>query len=654
MKLTHTGIALALLSLACAETDTLETPEDSPQVGCPGARLIGLLDDPSASCELEGLPPGWTATRMFAAGSPNLVELGAEAPGELSRYCAYTPEASAATPDSYDEMFRVIDASAMMPVSTMGTDCMGEAPQAGLNDDAVRAALGQAFRDTIDWVSLEELGATQAMREPPAVAVVDTVSAQAGNDPDFFPLNEHGLQMSSLIRDIGCPGGGACTERVFHALAMPRESWEAEPDWLGGGDNGTQGDIALAIYEAVLRWQTQLEADPGQSPSRLILNLSLGWERALPDTTNPLRGPARAVEVALQYAACQGVLVFVAAGNNPDEDCPEEHRGPLAPADHELRPAPTAEECAAMGFPVGGTSERPVFGPDPYQPLVYAVGGVDESDRPLINARPGGNPRLVALGTSAVSMSDSHTALTGTSVSTAVVAGTAALIWSYRPELRPHQVAELIYTSGWGLGTEADVVGSGVDPQMRRLSVCAALDDACAGAPVDACPQLGCEAAAAPGEANLEAYFSEVETAVSGSNTATFVTDLGGEDPVCTGEAKTSLASPQPEVPVCPYCNVDVPPDTGSSEADDTVIMSVDSSYQGSIEGVSMIAYDDQRNATTFVFDSEVVASLNDATVDVTQVVVDAPDTISATLIFEIDEGGETRSQSNPLTVNRG
>ncbi|WP_172307890.1 S8/S53 family peptidase [Pseudenhygromyxa sp. WMMC2535] len=659
---------LGVAAVGCTDTDTGASGEDedstgllegAPGIGCPGAHLIGVLDDPADSCELDTLPDGWSATRLFESGSPGLVEMGREAPGELGRYCAFNPEFDALEED-YDEMLAAVEASTVMQLGSVGTDCMGEAPQSGLNEESVRAALGEAFRENIDWVSELELGDTQAEREYVAVGVVDTVSALAGRDEAILPLNEHGLQMAALVRDIACPGGeSACVSGVFHAMAMPRESWEIEPDWLVGGDNGTQGDIALGIYEAVVGWQAQREADPEGTPSRLILNLSLGWERELPDSLDPSRGPARAVEAALQYAACQGALVFVSTGNNPDEDCPHLHRGVLAPADLEQSSAPTVTECERLGFPLGGSEERPVFGDDEYRPLVYAVDGVDEFDHRLINGREGGASRLAALGTRGVSMSDSQTALTGTSVSAAVATGVAALIWSYRPQLRPHEVAELLYASGWGLGKDADIAWSGdesgADLEIHRISVCAALASACAGGSGPACPELDCEAQPAAGATYYADYFAEVEAAVSNSTTITFSTELSGDDPVCAESVSSSLASPQPEVPVCPYCNVDVPPDTASTEPDDTVIMSVAADYQGSIISVSMIAYDDERNETIYDFDDEVVESLNDSSVGVTQVIIEAPaDISSATLIFGlIDETGETTSQSNPITVQR-
>ncbi|MCA9684086.1 MAG: hypothetical protein KC457_17935, partial [Myxococcales bacterium] len=244
--------------------------ENAPIVGCPGAALIGVLDDPSEDCGLDGrVPAGWEAIRTFEGANPNLANFG-PAPGALGGFCSYTPTFDA-KPSDYDEMLAAIAASPHMPLDSVGTDCSGQAPQAGINTDEVRAALGAAFRANLDWVDPMQLGATQSARTPVSVGVVDTVSREAWEDPNIMPNNEHGLQMTALIRDIACPGGDiSCTGPVFTTLGLPREDWESGADWIHGGEFGTQGDMAAAIYEAVAAWQTAREVDPN-APPRLIL-----------------------------------------------------------------------------------------------------------------------------------------------------------------------------------------------------------------------------------------------------------------------------------------------------------------------------------------------------------------------------------------------
>jgi hypothetical protein len=71
---------------------------------------------------------------------------------------------------------------------------------------------------------------------------------------------------------------------------------------------------------------------------------------------------------------------------------------------------------------------------------------------------------------------------TGTSVSTAVVSSIAAVIWQLRPELGPDEVMQLIDQSGEELPSLADYHGWRLPaPHLRRLSLCAAVRQACEG-----------------------------------------------------------------------------------------------------------------------------------------------------------------------------
>src|SRR5690606_30927345 len=148
-----------------------------------------------------------------------------------------------------------------------------------------------------------------------------------------------------------------------------------------------------------------------------------------------------------------GALMVAAAGNTKNELCPEQYVGALAPARFEALAAPTGFECWLLGHNPQWTQSYPIFagGGGNYVPLVHAVGGLDESDEMLINSRLEAMPRLAALGASGI-VDPGAEALSGTSVSAAVTSATAALLWSYRPELRPDEVMQLIYDSGWATG----------------------------------------------------------------------------------------------------------------------------------------------------------------------------------------------------------
>lgn len=622
-------------------------------IDCPTARVIGILDDPKAdSCDLdEMVPSSWVWKTMFEEGSPGVAGLADAPPDELRRYCMYEYQNGLPELHEYQSLLQAIDQHPGMRIESIASDCRGEFAQGDLLDSEVGVALHDAFRANIDWVSSDALGVTSEKRLPVAISVVDTVSQHAV-DNAITPANAHGLFMAAMIGDIACPDSDpACTQWIDHTLAMPRNDWASGPDWVVGGQHGTQGDTALAIYEAVERWRETNVADPLNAPVRLVLNLSLGWERVTQYTNDPTRGPSASLQAALQYASCQGALVFVAAGNNSDEGCPEDHVGPLAPASFEELEAPSEQECVALGFASAEPGRLPAFDQSP-RPLVYAVGGVDEHDRSLINARLGGRPRLAAMGANGtVVIGNQNTEpLTGSSVATAVVSGAAALVWSYRPELTPDEVVNILYTTGWNTGDWADFDLSGSGPAIRRVSVCAALDAACNGMPAIQCPDLGCTAKAPASDGNLSSFFSAVADVMA--DPTTVIKQFPAEPaatPVCEDRPMTELADPQPEYPICSRCNMYVP--SGTSPSDDVVYMSIDPIYKGQVTAVTLITYDATSNPTSYNLGAAIVGSINDPSTNVTKALVDAPFAASAALEFTLADGS---SQSNSIAIDRG
>lgn len=637
---------------ANAET---QVPVLAPIIDCPSARFIGVLDSPTGSCSLRGaLPPGWIWTGMFAHGSPGVDALSIPVPADLQRFCMFEYFNGKPGAEDFTMLFTAIDNYSGMSLDSVASDCRGEFAQGDLNDPSLAFELHDAFRSNIGWIDAIDLGATQTKRVRIDMTVVDTVS-QAGLDQGFSPTNEHGLQMGRLIADIACPDADPnCHEQLRYTLAMPREDWASGPEWLRGGLHGTQGDLALAVYEAVGGWHERRLAEPLKSAPRLVLNLSLGWQRLTDDANDLHRGPSQSLISALQYASCQGALVFVAAGNNPDEGCPEQHQGPLAPAAFEEMPAPTALECAALGFSPPWAASYPVFGgPGDYTPLVHAVGGVDEFDQPLINARVGGRPRLAALGANGLvaSPGGSTEPLTGSSVATAVAAGAAAILWSYRPDLRPDEVVDLLHVSGWELGDPADFgLINGGNWDINRISVCAALDAACDGRDPNECPQIGCKSEAPALDGNMSGFFTEVDAIVGDptTNVDAIDTGLSGAAPVCEMFNWTELADPQPELPLCSRCNMVVA--AGNLTGDDSVKMTTDATYDGQVVSATLTILDAAGTPSDYVFGPDVITSLNNPTSDVTVTYVDAPTTMSATLNFGLLDG---TTQSNSIPVKK-
>jgi hypothetical protein len=452
--------------------------------------VIGVLDG-EGTCDLGGhLPPGWRARVMFLEGSPEVEALETPPPPNLAQFCSYEWQGAGELRDDLAALRAAIHAYPHMQVETASPDCHTPLPSGaeGELERAVELARRDAFRLDIDWVDGGHLQ-TSVARARIDIAIPDTVSAEVAAT-GRTPAHIHGQVVGAIITDIACPERHPnCVTNVRHSLAMPRRDGHSAPDWVEGGDRGTRGDVALAIYAAVEGWRERRLDNPAASP-RLVLNLSLGWE---PD--NHELAPSQALLAALRFASCNGVLVFASSGNDPRRRA--NHNGPLEPARYETAPAPDAAECRALGFTPLAEHEYPVFGASE-KPLVWAVGGVDANDSPLLDARSESMPRIVAPALDGLAMrtnGELTRGLTGSSIAAAVASGTAALIWSYRPELRPDQIVDIIYHSGWDTNEMADF-GLDMPATIHRVSVCAALARACHGLSPHTCPKLDCAARA--------------------------------------------------------------------------------------------------------------------------------------------------------------
>lgn len=609
---------------------------------CIGAPVVGILDNPSGSCILRELPPGWIWRAMFEDGSPEVAALTSAVPLEFQRYCMYeyVGQQELKNLEEYGPILQAIDANPDMDLDSVAADCMGFKEQTSLSDSDLRKLLSESFLLNIGAIESSDLAATLPYQSPVRVEVVDSVS-QTAVDNNLTPHNVHGMFMSALIGNIACPNGEhACLDGIHHLLAMPRQDYVL-PDWTVGEDYASKVDLAIQIYAAVQQWREDKHNHAPNATDRLVLNISLGYQRVNQGVDDFDRGPQASLKTALDFAACHGALVFAASGNVRDENCPENDAGPLAPASFEMIPAPTEAECHALGFDPDWAQDYPVFGNDP-RPLVYAIGGVDAYDEPLANSRPASQPTLVALGANAVGNDDSM-ALTGTSISTAVASATAQLLWMYTPRLRPDEVYFAMYKSAWELNTPADfgLTGAG----SRRLSVCAALDYVCGDVnSPSTCPILGCEAQPPAGDGNLGGFFSAVDDVLADPNSS--IKEFDGHDvpPVCDSAPVTELVTPQPEMPICGHCTSDIM--AGSNN--DKLYMSIDPAYQGTILNATLLLKNAYGLTTKIAMDSAVIGSLNDPSVSVVLVNYHAPwNTKSATLSFEL----AAVSQSNPVTL---
>ncbi len=431
-------------------------------------RRVGVLRGGNRKC--PPAPPGWRQESLLDLKpytKPDLYIYSRQVPDTLDRqvsprdqallrklgldrFCAYTAETD--PPEPYQDPPGLKTVKDRMAVSISG-------PPEPLHQQVAPALIRQ-FQEQTGASSLR----LQQGQEP-TVRITFIDSEPTG---DLWPFqaragSQHGHTLMHLARELVCSSASgppcAATLRSHRALNYRSVApFESTPDGHGGFA-GTILELANAISKEVLDWK------PEGSVKHLILNLSLGWDgEGLGDLKS--RDPSvRAVHEALRFAAQKGVLVIAAAGNRRGGT--PGSRLPILPAAWELR------SPSAWPWPFAWCHK-----------LVYAVGGVDWQGLPLSNARRGGFPRRVAYGDHAVAEVAGHPTriYTGSSVSTAVVSATAAVVWHLRPDLRPDQVMKLIDRSGKDLPARADFYPWRhilPPPPTQRVSLCDAVRSAC-------------------------------------------------------------------------------------------------------------------------------------------------------------------------------
>ncbi|WP_437313101.1 S8 family serine peptidase [Sorangium sp. So ce385] len=358
-------------------------------------------------------------------------------------------------------------------------------------------ATNQAFRTWQRDLFLEQVGALRPLptgKTAVYIAVPDT-------SPDGHRYNvergtsEHGYTMAEIARSVSCPGKAVpdkirneCRTNVITTLALPHITNEVTKP--KGGYFGTPVELAEAIYRAVAKWQQRAD-----EKSNLVINLSVGWQPQSTgavlgaDPTKPVPAPENAVLSALRYASCHKALILAAAGNHPRGG--SFHYGPTYPAAWQSLAAPTTRECrdflsdheSPPTEPAGSHTPPPIFPPSANgelgNSLVFAIGGTNRAHMPIDATRPGSLSRLAAPAVQGVAGAPNElpVALTGTSVATAVVSGTAAAVWSHLPQHTPLQVMQMIYESGMNMKlTDTDLLAAPAYTEwLREVNLCRAV-----------------------------------------------------------------------------------------------------------------------------------------------------------------------------------
>ena len=121
------------------------------------------------------------------------------------------------------------------------------------------------------------------------------------------------------------------------------------------------------------------------------------------------------------------------------------------------------------------------------------------------------------------------------------------------------------------------------------------------------------------------------------------------EAPQCGPQEWDEQSKPQPEHPLCPECPIISLNDT--IKDNDNLYIDIKPAYQGLVQSISLTTVNTNSNTQMFNLSSTVVDSVNNSAIDITQVTLDAPNTVSASLKFTLADGS---TQDGPILVQRG
>ena len=413
----------------------------------------------------------WNETRVFADATFYATAEQATVPAEMARYCRYSWTGD-------NPPWQQIENHSAFTIAER--DCRAVT----LQSDPLSDALAPALRDNFHWLAGDvdatdlNSASSEQFRAPVTVALVDGLPHAEPTDV----TSNHGPVMKAVIEDIACPDA-TCAVEVSPHLGLPRT--EDGVDFVHGGYIGLYYDLARGIYRATEAWR---EAKDKGETSHLVINLSVGWEAAAFGDLGSSPG-VNAVHMAIERARCLGAIPVVAAGNSSGLFCNETA---LAPALWEELPRPDLNRCADLGLTTSAVQDAP----GGYSPLVYSLGGLQSPSESMTGTRNDGKPRLFAPASHVVAGDAMTASGTGTSFAAATGSGAAALLWSYRPDLAPNEVMQVLYGQGVGTTATADYGLSGGGAPIRRLDVCQAMKAACDGpANCPGVPVLACTGA---------------------------------------------------------------------------------------------------------------------------------------------------------------
>lgn len=613
----------------------------------------------AGACSFPGLSDDWQADELFAHGSPwleaQLVNNALPSTSPLLYYCKY--EYIGDSPQdpipAYEDFFAAFAryARGKRIDAWPATDCPSVTTLGGLDDPDILDASSDAFMDAVDAVD----GTTLASLN---LGTVHTYLLDTKQD-GIVAFDPHADRLRTMLEDLACAGRPGCASSIHEVLVAPLRDLEdfATSHWGineadGGGTHGYVYQTALGVVLAVQDWRELNSDGDWDTLERGVINLSMGAVDSGSYATNTAFAPAKAVLEAMQMAVCYDMQIFAAAGNRDiaDANCSDPGTGLMFPASFESISLPTAVQCQNWGYDVEWNTNLFPRAVDSQfnegRPIVQAVGAVDHEDQRLPITRMDGTVVLAAPGAQGITPTGVMP-LTGTSVATLVATAGANLVWSADPQLISRDVVGLLHASGWETSMTADA-GMYEGSVVRRISLCAALDDTVGG--------LNCSAtapAADPTAGIVAAIADTIDDAEQNQTFVSFTPSFTPDPPLCE-QQPVDLLIPQPFRPHCANCNVGVDITTGSHEALYMSIAPQTWSMPMHVTTAVLLVTDSTEYTTQYALDSSIVAQINQANPDtVIEVLFDHPDPVSASLKFKYQQtnGPATASVTQQLLV---
>ncbi|MGB1698746.1 MAG: hypothetical protein ACPHRO_02250, partial [Nannocystaceae bacterium] len=224
--------------------------------------------------------PNWSVTPLFSTTNVPTATL----PQGLEKYCLVEADASLYGPGLFppqpeNETAKLLDLIPDKPVFPMESQ-LSQIAFPSMRDTFLQAA---------GYLPKPDLAIPGTPSATVDVVVLDTTPADGGVNL----RSPHGISLYGMIDELMCGTQMSCDRRTKTELALgryygtsgdkvfdPDSPYASYIDPNRGGNFGTQGELAVAIFTAMARYESD-QVNPDLAADRIVLNMSLGWDPAL-------------------------------------------------------------------------------------------------------------------------------------------------------------------------------------------------------------------------------------------------------------------------------------------------------------------------------------------------------------------------------------